>query len=110
MSSHKANMQSICRGFGWVLTRLKPLHPRHKLRLSGTHKTLLRAIAHGDVLKAHRDLEGVKVYKLHPLDGAEQEIEPAVVAYLCDHDLIDSNKKFPAATFWLTEKGSACLK
>jgi hypothetical protein len=79
------------------------------MRLSSLHKTLLRAVARGDVLKAHRDIEGAKDYKLHPLNGPEQEIDPAVVAYLCDHGLIDSNKKFPAATFWLTEKGRTLI-
>ncbi len=56
-------------------------------------------------LKAHRDIEGGKVCILHLLDGDEEIIPPAAVEYLVEHGLIDSNKKFPAATFWLTEKG-----
>ena len=62
-------------------------------------------MATGDVLKVHRDIEGAKVYKLHPLDGSERVIATSTVEYLHDHGLIDSNKKFPAATFWLTDKG-----
>lgn len=61
-------------------------------------------MAEGRLLKSHRDLEGHKVFQLHSLDGRPIPIEPVVVEYLCEHGLIDSNKKFPTATYWLTAK------
>jgi len=75
------------------------------MKLSAAHKRILLAIATGHFLKAHRDIEGGKVYKLHPLRGDPEIINGDDVQRLCDEGLIDSNKKFPAATFWLTEKG-----
>jgi hypothetical protein len=60
-------------------------------------------------LKSHRDIEGNKMYKLHPLEGPEQIVPAEVVDALVEHGLIDSNKKFPAATYWLTEKGKALV-
>ena len=80
------------------------------MKLTATQQRLLLAIAGGQTLKAHRDIEGNKTYKLHPLDG-EPEIVSADDAHrLCDLGLLDSNKKFPAATFWLTEKGKATIE
>jgi hypothetical protein len=75
------------------------------VRLSPVHDHVLLAMANQQTLKSHRDIEGHKVYKLHALDGAEEIVPPAVVEALSDGGLIDSNKKFPAATYWLTEKG-----
>jgi hypothetical protein len=80
------------------------------LRLSRLHKHILRAIASEGFLKAHRDIEGNKTYKLHLLGGGEEIIPSAAVAYLLDHGLIDSNKKFPAATYWLTPRGTEVAK
>jgi hypothetical protein len=80
------------------------------MSLSATQHRLLLAIANGSFLKAHRDLEGHKLYQLHPLQGEPQPMSGEDVQYLVDQGLIDSNKKFPAATFWLTEKGKAMLK
>ncbi len=79
------------------------------MKLSAAHKRILLAIAAGHVLKAHRDIEGGKVYKLHPLRGEPRIINGDDVQRLCDEGLIDSNKKFPAATFWLTEKGKTLV-
>ncbi len=79
------------------------------MKLSNRQKQLLLAIAAGGFLKAHRDVDGGKVYKLHPLEGEAQTVAPADAEALCEHGLIDSNKKFPAATFWLTEEGKATL-
>lgn len=56
-------------------------------------------------LKAHRDIEGRKEFWLHPLEGEAQSVDAETVARLVAQGLIDSNKKFPAATFWLTEAG-----
>jgi len=79
------------------------------MRLTHAQKNLLAAIASGHFLKAHRDVDGGKVYKLHSLEGEARSVVPADVEALCEHGLIDSNKKFPAATFWLTERGKATL-
>ena len=68
---------------------------------------LLAALAGGYTLKAHRDIDGCKVYRLHALDGGSRVVRPAAVSALCERGLIDSNKKFPAATFWLTDRGKA---
>lgn len=80
------------------------------MRLSQLHRRLLSTMTGRGFLKAHRDLEGIKTYKLHLLDGGVELVPPAAVAYLVDHGLIDSNKKFPAATFWLTKLGEETLK
>ncbi len=63
----------------------------------------------GWTLKAHRDIEGRKEFRLHPLEGEAEAVDGAAVARLVAQGLIDSNKKFPAATFWLTEAGRRSL-
>lgn len=88
-------------------TRYRWLTARFKL--SDAHLRVLQAMAQGHLLKSHRDLEGHKVYQLHPLDGPPAPVDPAIVAYLCDQGLIDSNKKFPAATYWLTARAREVL-
>lgn len=75
------------------------------MRLSSAHQRVLLAMAGPCFLKSHRDIEGNKVYKLHPLEGDEEIISPKIVDDLTTQGLIDSNKKFPAATYWLTDKG-----
>ena len=75
------------------------------LNLSEAHKRVLLSLAAGCALKSHRYLDGSKAYQLHPLDGPAETIQHAAVEYLQEHGLIDSNKKFPAATYWLTESG-----
>jgi hypothetical protein len=62
-------------------------------------------MASGWTLKAHRDIEGRKEFWLHPLEGEAEAVDGEVAAALVAQGLIDSNKKFPAATFWLTEAG-----
>ena len=64
-------------------------------------------MASGWTLKAHRYLDGRKEYRLHPLTGDSQLIAADIVEALVEAGQIDSNKKFPAATFWLTDKGRA---
>ncbi len=66
-------------------------------------------MASGWTLKAHRYLDGRKEFRLHALDGASTVVASATVAALVDGGLLDSNKKFPAATFWLTPKGQAAV-
>ncbi len=58
-------------------------------------------------LKDHRDIEGHKTYALHYADDRSEPVEPSDVASLVEQGLISSNKKFPSATYWLTEAGSA---
>lgn len=70
---------------------------------------LLQAIARGLTLKSHRDLEGRKEYRLHSPDGHVSSVAWDDVVALQSAGLIDSNKKFPAATYWLTDRGRAQL-
>ena len=75
------------------------------MKLSRTQKQVLTALIEGHTLKSHRYLDGTKTYKLHPLDGTAETVRWSTVEALKDRGLIDSNKKFPAATYLLTEKG-----
>lgn len=69
------------------------------------------AIAEGWTLKSHRYLDGRKVYRLHPLgEGEAEEVAWETVEGLRERGLIDSNKKFPAATYLLTDKGREVVK
>ena len=58
---------------------------------------------HGLTLKSHRDLEGHKEYRLHDLHGQSAVVSWEDVENLQSAGLIDSNKKFPSATYWLTD-------
>jgi hypothetical protein len=71
---------------------------------------LLHAIANGLTLKSHRDLEGNKEYRLHDLDGHGTLVTWTDVEALQSAGLIDSNKKFPSATYWLTDTGRERLR
>jgi len=75
------------------------------MRLSTAEQQILQALIEGCTLKAHRYLDGEKVYKLHHLDGPSETVDKAVVNSLKKRQVIDSNKKFPAATYLLTDKG-----
>lgn len=75
------------------------------MKLSRTQADLLRALIAGGALKSHRYLDGRKIYQLHPLTGPAEPVERSTVEFLKEQQLIDSNKKFPAATYLLTEKG-----
>jgi len=66
---------------------------------------LLRKIANGARLKDQRDIEGRKWFALYNADDTHTHVDMALVESLVTAGLIDSNKKFPAATYWLTEKG-----
>ncbi len=78
--------------------------------LSDDQRRLLLKIASGETLKVHRDLEGHKVYQLHSLEGHAETIGRELAESLIALGLLDSNKKFPAATFWLTEAGRRYLQ
>ena len=67
-------------------------------------------MAQGSTLKSHRDLEGRKEYRLHTLAGQSTSVTWEDVEALQSAGLIDSNKKFPSATYWLTGSGRAYLK
>ena len=78
--------------------------PDPKLSPAQTH--VLKAVATGTQLRDHRDIEGGKVFQLHALDGrAIEDVRAEVVHALVDLGLIDSNKKFPSATYWLSSAG-----
>lgn len=74
--------------------------------LTAAERQVLLAIARGWTLKSHRYLDGRKEYQLHPLDeGDVRTVAWETVDALREQGFIDSNKKFPAATYLLTDKG-----
>lgn len=75
------------------------------MKLSDTQQHVLLGLRRGATLKAHRYLDGTKSYKLHLLDGAIETVSNSTMDALKANGLIDSNKKFPAATYLLTEQG-----
>ena len=77
--------------------------------MTETQRALLRAMAAGHRLKDHRDIDGMKTYVLHAPDDVGEPVAADDVAALVDAGLISSNKKFPAATYWLTDAGRAAL-
>ena len=66
-------------------------------------------MADGRTLKAHRYLDGTKEYRLHDTRHQSETVDRQTVEALVEQGLIDSNKKFPAATYWLTSAGRAQL-
>jgi hypothetical protein len=77
--------------------------------ISSLEVRVLRAMAGGWTLKAHRYLDGRKEYRLHSLQGTSEAVAPETVLALSEAGLIDSNKKFPAATYWFTDKGRSTV-
>jgi hypothetical protein len=75
------------------------------MKLSKAQTSILQGLMTGGTLKVHRHLDGGKIYRLHPLEGPPETLQEATVNHLKAQGLIDSNKKFPAATYLLTEKG-----
>ena len=78
-----------------------------KDELEPAQAALLTKLQQGGVLKVHRTADGDKVYRLHEAGALDREIEETLVAALTDRSLVQSNLKFPAATFLLTDKGVA---
>ncbi len=70
---------------------------------------MLQFMSSGLRLKDHRDIEGRKTFVLHREDDSGEPVNEADVDALVSAGLISSNKKFPAATYWLTEQGKALL-
>lgn len=73
--------------------------------LSGPQRRLLAQIAGGARLKDHRDIEGGKHYTLSVDTTEPVKVKAGMVEALVERGLIDSNKKFPSATYWLTDEG-----
>lgn len=81
------------------------------VRLSPRQKEILVALQSGSRLQVHRTVDGEKRYLLHPVDEAAgvhtaEDVAPTDVAYLEKHRLVESNMKFPAATFLMTKRGA----
>lgn len=81
-------------------------------QLSDEQAALLVALQQGALLKVHRTVDGEKVYRLQPeqTGAAVQAIAPALVDRLIGLELLQSNMKFPAATFLLTDAGVALAR
>jgi hypothetical protein len=79
------------------------------MNLSVAQRELLMAMRDGASLKIHRELDGDKQHLLHPLESETEPVDAALVESLRDLDLIQSNLKFPAADYVLTDKALAAL-
>jgi hypothetical protein len=78
------------------------------MRLSVAAEQLLRTLGGGGTLKVHRTVDGAKLFRLYPLgNAAPEEVQPALVESLQRQGLIQSNLKFPAAVYLLTDQGIA---
>ncbi len=73
--------------------------------LSALQEHLLLAVLSGATLKSHRDVDGGKEYRLHPLNGEVSIVPGQVVRSLEDRGFLLSNQKFPAATLILSQSG-----
>ena len=80
-------------------------HRTLKRELSPSQILLLQELLQGDRLKSHRYLDGGKEYRLHPLNGRATQVPAKDVRRLEDLGLLFSNHKFPAATFFLSQRG-----
>ncbi len=78
------------------------------MRLTDEEQQILAALQTGQHLKVHRTPDGNKRYCLHRVDGSVVcDVSPDAAGKLERSGLIESNMKFPAATFLLTEKGNS---
>jgi hypothetical protein len=84
------------------------LGQRRPARLAA-EEALLRALLDGAVLKVHRTVDGAKVHQLHCHGEPPRAVEAATVRRLEAQNLIQSNMKFPAATYLLTEQGAILM-
>lgn len=79
-----------------------------EMRVSDRQRAILIALQAGDRLKVHRTMDGEKLYLLHRRDESDAiVVDVAIVARLERNGLIESNMKFPVATFLLTDQGVA---
>lgn len=79
------------------------------MALTTAQRDLLEAMRDGATLKVHRELDGQKIHLLHPLAGDPLPIPAGLVDSLRDRGLIQSNLKFPAATYLLTDRALEIL-
>ena len=75
------------------------------LRWGEEQRRILGALGQGWALKSHRYLDGTKTFRLHAPDGAWETVSAGAVARLQRRRLLQTNHKFPAGTFLLTDKG-----
>ena len=66
---------------------------------------LLSLLMQGWSLRSHRDIEGHKRFELRSLSGETQPVSLDVVQKMRKKRLIETNHKFPSATFLLTGHG-----
>lgn len=78
--------------------------------LTGEQWRLLKAMAGGMRLKNHRDIEGHKVWRLHPAHGEPSPADAEAAQALQAAGLIAGNMKFPSATYGLTAAGRAVVE
>lgn len=72
--------------------------------LTDQQQQLLIAVFQGAALRSQRDIEGGKVYELRG-EAERQSVSRKVVLDLRKKRLIETNHKFPSATFLLTTEG-----
>jgi len=86
------------------ILRHRPNSPTRN-SLTAPQEDLLLAVLAGATLKSHRDVDGAKEYRLHPLDGESIDVPGQIVRSLEERGLLLSNQKFPAATLILSQSG-----
>jgi hypothetical protein len=67
---------------------------------------VLSVLWHGGMLRSQRSLDGDKVYHLVTEDGVKTVVDYVVVHNMRAKRLIETNHKFPAAAYLLTELGA----
>jgi hypothetical protein len=80
------------------------------MRLSAAENRLLQAMQQGQFLKSHRGIDGEKSFCLHGENDQAIPVRPQIVARLAKLGLLDSNKKFPVSTYWLTARALRLLE
>lgn len=78
--------------------------------VSRTQWEVLNGLGNGWVLKSRRELNGKKEFVLQTPNGERKRINPKAIYILRKKGLVDSNKKFPVATFYLTDLGREILQ
>lgn len=77
------------------------------LWISAEQQVVLAAVFNGSALRSHRDLEGNKCYLLHTENTKAVKIGRQSILDLRNKRLLETNHKFPSATFLLTSRGNA---
>ena len=78
--------------------------------LTATQIDVLTALIQGWSLRSHRDLEGSKRYELRSLANETKIVLHKTVTTLRRKRLIETNHKFPSATYLLTGHGNQLAK